>query len=241
MGKRGSITALAVNLAEHRFAALMPTDIVQQHAKGTFGLGHRRDMRRQQYLRMLPERVIRCCRLLLQDVEHRGTELAAGQGREQVLFYQVPTAAHVDQGRALGQVLEQLAVENPLGLFGQWQDADHDVALAEERWELFVTGKAFHPGDAVFAACPTGQDETKGLQGGQDLLGLHAKPHDTDPTLGRRLQQMRLPAPGDLLLAITEHIPVQAEHGETGVLAHAPGDTRIESVSYTHLTLPTKA
>ncbi|MOA69286.1 hypothetical protein D3C78_1973900 [compost metagenome] len=62
--------------------------------------------------------------------------------------------AHVDQGSAFGQVLEQLSVENPFSLLGQWQDTKHYVALAEERWKLLGTRKAVHPGNAMLTACP---------------------------------------------------------------------------------------
>ncbi|MNP10228.1 hypothetical protein D3C76_1023690 [compost metagenome] len=43
---------------------------------------------------------------------------------------------------------------------------------------------------------------------------------------------MRLPAAFGLLLAIAQHVPVQAEHGETGVLAHALADARVEQAHH---------
>ncbi|MNC59759.1 hypothetical protein D3C75_1095900 [compost metagenome] len=98
--------------------------------------------------------MVRRRRLLFQYVEHRRTELAAGQCLKQVLFYQVSAPAHVDQGSAFGQVLEQLSVENPFSLLGQWQDTKHYVALAEKRWKLLGTRKAVHSGNVVLAACP---------------------------------------------------------------------------------------
>ena len=35
-----------------------------------------------------------------------------------------------------------------------------------------------------------------------------------------------------LLLAIAQHVPMQAEHGETGVFAHALGDARVEQTHH---------
>ncbi len=134
----------------------MPADVLQQHAKGTFRLSHRRDVRGQQYVGMVPEGMVRWRRLLLEDIQHRGAELAVGKGFKQVLFHQVPTSAHVDQRCALGQVLEQLAVEDPSGLFGQRQDAQHNLALAEKGRQLLVASKARHPVDVMFATGPTG-------------------------------------------------------------------------------------
>ncbi|MNG29039.1 hypothetical protein D3C84_1143990 [compost metagenome] len=95
---------------------------------------------------MVPEGVVLCCGFLLQHVEHRGAELAAGQSVEQVRFHQVAAATHIDQRCAFGQVLEQLTVENPLGLLGQRQDAQQDVALGEKSRQLFGAGKTVDPG-----------------------------------------------------------------------------------------------
>ncbi|MCY1308794.1 hypothetical protein D9M70_588300 [compost metagenome] len=77
-----SVAAVAVDQAMHWFAALVPTDVLQQNAKGAVRLGHRGNVRRQQDLRMVPERVLCGRGFLLQDIEHRGTKLSAGQGVE---------------------------------------------------------------------------------------------------------------------------------------------------------------
>ncbi|MNN29989.1 hypothetical protein D3C81_1436170 [compost metagenome] len=66
----------------------------------------------------------------------------------------MPTPSHVDQSSAFGEELEQLTIENPFGLLGQWQDTKHYVALAEECWQLLGTRKAIHPGNVMLAACP---------------------------------------------------------------------------------------
>ncbi|MNP49892.1 hypothetical protein D3C76_1441110 [compost metagenome] len=101
--------------------------------------------------------------------------MAAIQGFEQILLYQMAAASHVDQRGALGQLLEQFAVENPLGLLGQRQGAEQDVALAEEDRKLIGTGEAIDAGDLVPAASPTGQGESIGLQGGEYLPSLKTK------------------------------------------------------------------
>ena len=54
----GLVALFSVNLAEHRLSTLMPAYILQQHIKRTFWLSHRGDMRGQQDLRVVPERML---------------------------------------------------------------------------------------------------------------------------------------------------------------------------------------
>ncbi|MNT79316.1 hypothetical protein D3C72_2186380 [compost metagenome] len=63
-------------------------------------------------------------------------------------------------------------------------------------------------------------------------MGLRTQPHHANPTCVRGLQHVRLPTASHLLLAITQHVPVQAEYGKAGVLAHAAGYAGIQQAHH---------
>ncbi|MNY05926.1 hypothetical protein D3C86_1386610 [compost metagenome] len=80
--------------------------------------------------------------------------MPAVQRLQQIAFHQMPATAHVDQRRTPGQLPEQLAIENTLGLFGQRQHAQQDVALAEEGRQLRIARITRHARYLVGAAGP---------------------------------------------------------------------------------------
>lgn len=149
-----SVAADAVDLALHPLAAFEAADVFQQLGEGAVGLRHGGDVWGEQDVRVAPEGVIRRRWLVLQHVEYGGAELAAVERVQQVGFDQMLAAAHIDQRRAGRQLREQGAVEDALGLLGQRQDAQQDIALAKKGGQLLDARVAGDPFDLMHAARP---------------------------------------------------------------------------------------
>src|SRR4051812_9975223 len=73
VSRGGSVEQFLVDDVDDRQAALVPADVLLQHARGAVGLQRRprRDVRHDEEVRQRPERAFARQRLLLEDVERR--------------------------------------------------------------------------------------------------------------------------------------------------------------------------
>jgi hypothetical protein len=161
-------------------------------------------VRRQHDARVVPERVIGGQRLLAKDVEHCGRDLPRGERGEQILFDEMSAASGVDECRALWQQCQGGCVQYALGLGTQRQQADKDLAAAEEQRQAGRPGRrSFRCGSIRRRRTPTPSASSRHPA----RVRLAKDPH---PHLDGVLLIELAPYPGLLLGAVVEVAAMQA-------------------------------
>src|SRR6516165_8947205 len=111
-------------------------------------------MRRHDDARVMPEGVAGGQRLGAEHIEYGGRELAAAKRIEKILLDQMPATGGVDQRGAFRQHRESSRVQYFGRLVGKRQQADEDLAAAEQRRQSGTTVEPEQPLDAPRTPSP---------------------------------------------------------------------------------------
>src|SRR5690349_13523337 len=171
-------------------------------------------MRRYDDARIAPERMLLRQRLLAEDVENRGRELAAVERGDQIGFDQMPAARAVDDGGAARQAGEEPLIEDALGRRRQRQQADEDLAARQQRAQAVRAVEAGDAGQLPLAAAPAGNVEAQHGELERGVAAELAQAQHADATLGGVGLRPLAPDALALLLEIEWVLAMEAQHLE---------------------------
>ena len=110
----------------------MPRDAVGRHARNRGAVGDRRNVRRDDNLRMTPERTRFRQRFDLEYVERRAGEMTGVDRGYEIALDEVTAARGIDHIGAFRKLREGLRVQDMARLVRQRQHADQNVALRQK-------------------------------------------------------------------------------------------------------------
>src|SRR6185312_5141585 len=234
-----SVAALGIDPVGERPPSLEIADrrLYHRDRGGRMGLGG--DMRGHDDAWVMPERVVRRQRFLVEHIERRAGKLAGFERIQQIGLDELASAPDIDDRRAARRPGKGLGVEDAFGLAGQWKERDDDLACPEDRGEAGVAVMRLEPGHGPRRAAPAGNVETDRLELAARILAHRAEAEDADAALAGVLLRPLAPFAGPLLGQVVEVLAVQPQYLEDDVLAHRVGHIRVDQAHDRHL--PRKA
>src|SRR5579875_2132345 len=131
-----SIPGARIDAIRHRLAALQAPQMRADQRRDIGGELPARGVRDHGDAGVAPKGMILRQRLLAENVERRGGEMAAVERGDEIAIDDMRAAAEIDQRRTFGHKREVRRAENIRGLGGERQEVHDDLAAAEESGKL---------------------------------------------------------------------------------------------------------
>src|SRR6056297_314437 len=144
-GIKRLVACLAVDNMQEGLARLAPPDVLRDHPRGTGRPCVRGDVRRDRYLRVRPERVLRRQGFGAEDIESGMRKIPAVEARKKGRVVDQRAASGVQNHRTFRQQANRRGIKGVLRVSRQRQEKNEDLARPEYPCEAFIAVMA---GDA---------------------------------------------------------------------------------------------